>query len=491
MSHNGNPFIGYGRIIHGDRLVGREDTIEELQPWLLNLDGGCFNIAGMPKVGKSSVLSALLTNVRTERPDWVVIRLNLEHYPARRLFYREALAMLRAELARLGVATPPLDEKHALEDPDFESYDDFRQTLIQAVEAKRDLDVILAIDELDHVCSWHNGAATLHEFRAFVQDYGLYRVRMAVISRRRLGVIETALTGVSTFSDMCHPHFLKPLEAQGVTEMIGRSALPCSDSDVELMTSHTGGHPYLAEMCLYHACYARSIATGTGRARAQILAFYRRTREFLELDSLFVPLLRTAARPRLQIPALDLEHLLQYGLIRPRPSPSGEDDGPIGWSEHFQLDLERCRREADANDDTLLLWRRTELAIREFIETILREALGQEWEQNLAATHPAVAQMLEGCRERAEREYRGFGFSERPRLLDYTYPQDLWLILSKAWPHFGPHVTGVSKEQLRQMFDKLIRVRNPVMHNRVVPPRAEDEARFACREVLDAINTSL
>ena len=45
-----NPFLGYGRVVTGDRLVGRE--VEKYLREIIRLGSGSLSIIGEPRIGK-------------------------------------------------------------------------------------------------------------------------------------------------------------------------------------------------------------------------------------------------------------------------------------------------------------------------------------------------------------------------------------------------------------------------------------------------------
>ena len=51
-----NPFADFGGIVHGDRFIGREDSINKITERVLGPTYGNLAIMGLPRVGKSSLV---------------------------------------------------------------------------------------------------------------------------------------------------------------------------------------------------------------------------------------------------------------------------------------------------------------------------------------------------------------------------------------------------------------------------------------------------
>ena len=51
-----NPFANYGRIVHGDRFIGRETIVNNIENRIIHPDNpGNLVIIGMHRIGKSSL----------------------------------------------------------------------------------------------------------------------------------------------------------------------------------------------------------------------------------------------------------------------------------------------------------------------------------------------------------------------------------------------------------------------------------------------------
>jgi hypothetical protein len=116
---------------------------------------------------------------------------------------------------------------------------------------------------------------------------------------------------------------------------------------------------------------------------------------------------------------------------------------------------------------TWTLWRDTECAVRDRIGDVCEKAYGQQWIDSLAAKHHGVATIIEDCRRRQQTEESRFGLASGMNLLDYSYPMDLWCIISNEWDHFR----GILRRDKRYWSDRfahLAKVRTPTAHSRDV-----------------------
>jgi hypothetical protein len=58
-----NPYAGFGKIVRGDRLVGREADIDNIVE-MLRTDSGSIAVIGNPRIGKTSVVIEALSRLR-------------------------------------------------------------------------------------------------------------------------------------------------------------------------------------------------------------------------------------------------------------------------------------------------------------------------------------------------------------------------------------------------------------------------------------------
>ncbi len=472
-----NPFSGYGAVVVGERLVGREREIGLLTERLA-AGQGSFGIIGQPRIGKSSLAAEVVRRVREASPGRVCLCLDLSTTADSASFLRSLHEDLCDALEAIGVFLPEAHRPSPAADP----YGQYR-CLNRALKFLRNREVpgvVVVIDEFDHVRHFEDAALTIQRVRELVNNRHETGLSAVFVTRRSLRALEHQLTDVSTLDGVCEQHYLGPLERAELATMVARCQPDwmATEEDIEQLYRFTGGHPYLSEMVLCQAFDRRSLTEGLAMAVAGTFNHYEALRGVLQSDDSFSALLQICVGPRFDLAVGALERLQRYGLIR--------QDGQgfwRGWSEHFQSYLERCARETPLWD----LWRETESALREFIREELLAALGDGWVDVLSQRHKPLKEMLTGCEERMARELKSFG-TAGVSLLDYTYPMDLWAVIAAEWAVFRARM-GRDKGYWNERFSLLSKVRTPTAHSRdqIIPKADLTLAQGYCQQILQVL----
>ena len=134
------------------------------------------------------------------------------------------------------------------------------------------------------------------------------------------------------------------------------------------------------------------------------------------------------------------------------------------------------------------LWRDTERALRDVLERNLERKFGSNWPSALGKARPKLKPMIDGCQalRNVERKRVGFHNAELS-LLFYSYPMDLYKIMSADWANLGESLLGKDKQSWALKFNILTKVRNPLAHNRAesVDDGDRTQAEGICREILN------
>ena len=123
-----------------------------------------------------------------------------------------------------------------------------------------------------------------------------------------------------------------------------------------------------------------------------------------------------------------------------------------------------------------------ERQLRELIQSRYRDKFGEDWLDQVPSA------IREGWQRTQEQDTRAFSQYERPApsILDYSYLGDLLVLVNKQWQLFQG-VFGSGKPAKRELQDKLeavVKVRNPLAHNRAVPENEIKRAEVFCTDVL-------
>ena len=475
-----NPFAGYGRVVTGSRLVGRKVVVERLVDRLAN-SLGSYSIVGEPRIGKSSLVEEVFCRVKLLRPQAPIVSHVCSAAQDPKFLFDEILDSSVSQLRRSEQKLP--ESLSRILDTDVKNtYDAFLRCR-DGLEELRGLGglVYLRVEEFDAARRYDQAATVISCLRELLykpQRYGLCAV---IESRRTLRSIEKQVRDVSILDGICEKEFLRPLERSGLEEMVARCEtwIP-SEVDIDLLWDSTGGHPWLAEMILCRAWDTSSMHLGFESSVCDIFSHYEHLRDLLTEEKLFEQLIQIAVGPNWSIRPGAAELLCRYGILH-KDTATG---AYIGWSQHFQAYLERCTRETPIWQ----IWAETETLLRAFVEDALFASYGESWEEAVVLRHKSLESVFKDCNERKAQEKKKFGLAASERLLDYSYPMDLWSIISHEWTNGFHKKLRNSKIYWNVRFEMLSRVRTPAAHNRAIPASDVSIANGYCQELYSVLS---
>ena len=128
------------------------------------------------------------------------------------------------------------------------------------------------------------------------------------------------------------------------------------------------------------------------------------------------------------------------------------------------------------------------------------EKYGEQWVEELERRYPKQFRkenpktggpgVFESCRKSQQKDERVFGNRASQNLIDYTYPRDLFDIISAEWNTFE-NTFGKTKQYWDERAQFLSKVRTPLAHNRdaVLQEYERQIAEGYCNEILNALNS--
>jgi len=481
---SGNPFLGYGKIVLAERLVGRTRELDSLTERLYQR-AGSLSIIGTHRIGKSSLVTEAVRRAKVNYHVSPIIMVSLSVIDNSKSLFETILEEVRVQAEDDGLELPPKFYREIGKDAtdSYEAYRRLKRGMIALCKA--DIKTAVVLDEFDAIRGFLDADKTIQRLRDLIDHWHETGSCMVFISRRSLYAIEKQLYGVSNLDNVCEKQYVLPLESDGLAQMTARlgNCWKLTPEEVKTLMWHTGGHPFLSEMILCRSWEDRHLVTGIGKSIGDMYDYYGHLRELLIEDTLFDQMVQATVGPRWSLKLESIDNLTRYGLIKCMKSPSATFFQ--AWSEHFQIYLEKCSREAP----TWELWRTTELALRDFIESRCQEALGANWHDVLGKRHPkSVGAIFDGCQERMAKDKKLFGLNASERLLDYAYPMQLWEIISAAWENFNSSFKR-EKNYWKERFALLAKVRTPYAHSRdfVIPEHEITNAQGYCQEILSVI----
>lgn len=123
-----------------------------------------------------------------------------------------------------------------------------------------------------------------------------------------------------------------------------------------------------------------------------------------------------------------------------------------------------------------------EYHLRRLIENSYANKFGEDWESRI---NPTLREKWASTRSKDEKTFVQYGLPEPP-LLDYTYLGDLVGLINKQWSLFE-NVFGSGKSAKREftrVSEAIIRIRNPLAHNRDIPINELRRAEVYCTDLL-------
>ncbi len=465
-----NPFSSFGTIVYEEQFIGREAALGVITNRVTGVsEPSCLSIVGAPRIGKSSLAWQGVMCSRKELIARQTIPLWIEcgHLEGRDLFQKMVTDALEA-LVELDVKDGELAKRSRSVVASFQApWVEMTRTVMRFFKRVRELGwrLVYVLDEFDNARKmFSQDGAAFHFLRELAYNPDR-RITYVTTSRRTIADIQgtcpiSNLPGI--FRQLNLGVFGQP-ERQVIFKKIQEASGVKEDIANELADYFAGGQPYLlgmlGAMITELADEGEPVTESTLRSRIQpdLLEFY---------DSQLIPILREETRltnllsvlfgGSLDVREDSKDFLEQYGVI------ASDEDGEFrGFSRHFEDYL----RVVELEDDAWPVWKRAETALRRVIEATFQEKVGEDWLNELAKSKPHLSSMLEQCRAAMAKEQKTFGGRASRRLLDFAYPGGLFDVVFAEWGLFK-EILGRDKSYWSQRRDLLVRVRNPMAHNR-------------------------
>ncbi|MGP2440523.1 ATP-binding protein [Streptomyces sp. JW3] len=497
-----NPFATVGHPVHGDGHVGRSGPIEVLRERVLSQPtAGATAIIGPPRIGKSSLAYHVFMRpeARVAFPQLLPVWMNVRTQAGVQQVFRrlsddvwDALTERSAEIDRRTA-----DAYHRAVEPGlpWAQAQSETQEFLRLVR-RRGWRVVLILDEFDAARDvFKTEPGTFQALREIAYNLD-WNIGLVTTSRRELReIVDMADPDESTFPGIFRSLFLTCFDTAELGALTSRvpGASPDPDDDpgsraVARLDDLTGGHPYLASVLLDRVCSAarggpvRLLDALDGLAPAlpaEFQYYYRDLEELLRADGRLRALLEVILGPQLVVTPDDAQSLLQQGLIRVR------EGGYRAFSDDFQQFLVLIGRKLGHWDN----WMTVERRVRDLIESVFEDRYGTDWPTGLRKVRPKLVAMLDHCEELKARELRSFGARGSTRILDFTYPRDLYDLMASHWDLFGPFLKK-DKNYWNERFTLLAKVRNPMVHNRMSVVTTVEQRAFQvyCDEIMEMLD---
>ena len=344
----------------------------------------------------------------------------------------------------------------------------------RAVELSSD-PIVFMVDDFDAICDMADADETLRYLSVLLDTVPPRSLSLCFLSRRALIDLELKLRGISRLAFRCHGYYLGPLGLEDilVDSTWSTAAASAGATALSRCISDTVGHPSLVETWL---------VDHNGHDFADYL-----TTVFLRLVRYLGLIERLDACAQIVCgPLVDQLYLERRDLERLGFVSADSDRDAVCFSLHpaFVEVLEHETRSLNA-------WGvlgKAEIQSRRVIENCLGSEYGPSWAAVVAASSPALETVYKSALRSLQREARVFGSAGG--WLDYTYPRDLWAIISKYWHLFARIFPSGDQAYWRQRFEGLATLRGPLAHHRSLTEDEKSNCKRWARQIVLAIDQS-
>ena len=497
MTSAGNPFATVGAIVYGEAHIGRMAQIDVLhQRVVAPSPPGATAIVGPPRIGKSSLAYHVFMRpeVREAQPRLLPVWINVGLQPGgERLFRKladEVWTMITDQDEEEDQALRRRYDRVRDRSRDWYELQNDTQQFLKLVR-QRGWKVALILDEFDSAREVFKALPGTFQALRELADNPDWSIGLVTTSRRELrDIVDQGDPAESTFPGIFRELPVTCFDQAELADLTGRAPIAMSADDREQLTGRlrglTGGHPFLASLVLDRLCAmatdmafsSKRLETAVAETRTEFRTYYRDLTELLRSDRRFRALLEILLGPQISSTIDDAERLLHEGLL------VADGDGYRAFSDDFGQYLTMVGRETDYWPT----WVSVEHGLRDLVEEVLTSAYPDGWPEGVRRARPSLSEQFDKWVKLMEREQRSFGERASGRLLDFTYPKDLYILIASYWDRFGK-ILGHDKKYWNDRFELLSKVRNPMVHNRMlaVTPAERELFHAYCTEILEVL----
>ena len=496
-----NPFSDYGKIICGERFIGRKQIIDVVESRIIQpTNPGNLAIIGVHRIGKSSLAYKTIIEQRDKLINKGILPIwrGLSSYDQPSDFFRSLIDEYVNEIKDLGWMTERIQHSadRALETS--ASWDRIKRFFKEVKDAG--YGVLFILDEFDHARTLFKGETAFQRLRELA-DYPDYRLSLVLTSRRNIRDIELSAGSSSPFHNIFQVQRLGMFSDEDLEIYFSRFSnigILITNEDKKRILFYCGAHPYLLEMLGWE------IIEGFRRNSEQeinvdkvvniilqsVFDHYDDMIRLLWEDGTLNKFLQILFGPVIDVKQTDVTELQSYGLIKPT-----EDGTYTAYSEHFHDYLKIHERSTEFTNDLRAIWSKTENALREIITTTMSSVYGDDWIEELEKTRPNLKKdIFDPCRGRQQNEERIFADRASQNLIDFTYPAHLFLIICAKglWEQNFQPIFGENKNYWDERGKFLTKCRTPLGHNRdnILRPDQRKIFEAYCDEILGVLSST-
>lgn len=511
-----NPFADFGGIVHGDRFIGRKDSINRIKERVLGPTYGNLAIMGLPRVGKSSLVWHAIMDCKEELLEINTIPIFFEAGSCvdSNEFFKKMVTLLYDEL-----------EFYC----DDEKYQKFANRIIDSLRSEYDKDLIqkyfklvkrfgyktiFIFDEFDSVQSFFSKAdfQLLREL-SYNPDTHLCLV---TCSRKTIEEIEVKDGSISNFAGTCSDLRLGMFSKEDVLEYWDHfdKYWKTDDTYKNAISYFTGNHPWLMDKVnsqMFNRDITNELLSKFDDVKLELMEVLDNVVSTIEKEHLLDSAIQVVIGPYYDSNQKQIEKLLKYEFIKKvsleykellfsgmKVGPSWDGYCYTCFSDYSTLDF---YRRYYANVPYVSVWSDTENLLRYSVKEFLLTNFSEDWECELTSslsTNPPFPTFpidkwktnFKSLKTNRDKMIQNFPTMNGGHLVDFTLTAQIFdLFIRPNWKWFNTHIFKGSREEWNTKFDFLTTLRNPVAHNNVIG-NMEEEMRVAreyCQDVSTAI----
>lgn len=480
-----NPFADYGKIIHGDRFIGRVSEIHTIEQRVLGREKyGNLAIMGLPRVGKTSLAWQSIMEKKEDllSISTIPVFVSVGNCKTSKDFYKTLVSLVN-------------DEVEFICD-DIQRFNKINSIYQQLNGVDNDVDYYLLVQKYFKFLK-RLGYKTIYVLDEFDSVQGLFEVADFQMLRELSTSPDTDICLVT-----CSRKTIKEIEALNgsISNFYNtfkdiRLAM-FSDDDIKIYWSwvnnylkideeyknkaefYAGRHPFLLDFYNNYCLVSQEINTDNiiSNLRLEFLNQFSTIQDTLKNEHLLDKAIQLVVGPVYDVDKISEERLLKFGFIKvvdneQKMNLLGRMMGTtyqghsyICFSDYLTIFLSN---ENLTNVDYWPLWTETEKKIRKLIKVYIKDSFSSDWEKEIMAKYCSSEKWLElFTRLKSTREKDKIIFPNASAdLVDYTLTRDMYSVfMSRDWNWFGKIFEGQKKDWAAK-FEFLADIRNPMAHN--------------------------
>jgi len=494
-----NPFSDFGKIVKGDRFIGRLKEISQIHNRLLGQNYGNLAIIGLPRVGKSSLAynSLFIHSDKLLREKTLVFWINTGKIASSVSFFEKLVfdvcILFEQHFPDKYSIIKILHQKIIQNDLSSIEFSSYVQRFFEVLN-NNNYKIIFILDEFDNSERIFN-----------VEDFQLLRelsyspsteVALVTISRRTLQELEPSNGSLSNFYQIfseLHLGFFSEDDLYKYWRFVESHNVIVDQSSIDIIMNYTSSHPFLLDIInndVFNKLQNNSISfhdtleSILSELNLKIKNEYNSIINLLKEEKLLSKAIQIIVGPVYDVKQIDVDKLLKYQLIK------SSDLGYEGFCKYFNDYLSLIQKEVEIWP----LWAQTEYEVRNVIKKFLEEKYGTEWEEKFLkdGNNSKKIKYIEDYKKLRDKSIKSFQEKASNHLVDYTYPDDMMAcFISSDWSYFSK-IFKKTLPEWSPIFSHLSKIRNPLAHNNsnFLSDSDRNKAIGYCQEILSLLDVS-